>query len=105
MCTRFYVRVHVRVCSLGLFSVVSLIMRKPFNVCLPVERGRERETVIAEWEWEKNLSEGARQTLLLMQYDLSDNDTHISLASTRAGTYIRAQAGGARLSLCVTSAM
>lgn len=25
-------------------------MRKPFNVCLPVERGRQRETVIAERE-------------------------------------------------------
>lgn len=42
--------VCVCVCSLGRFSVVSLIMRKLFNVCLPVERGRERETVIAERE-------------------------------------------------------
>lgn len=45
MCTRFYVRVPasagVCVCSLGLFSVVSLIMRKLFNVCLPVERRGE----------------------------------------------------------------
>lgn len=86
--------------SLGLFSVVSLIMRKLFNVCLPVERGRECETVIAEREREreKNLREGVRQTLLLMRYDLSDDDTHIC----RAGTYAHACA---RLSVCVTSAI
>lgn len=74
----------VCVCVVGsLFSVVSLIMRKLFNVCLPVERGRECETVIAESE-RKNLREGARQTLLLMRYDLSDDDTHVCLASIRA---------------------
>ena len=47
--------VCVCVCSLGLFSVVSLIMRKLFNVCLPVERGRECETVIAERESEREI--------------------------------------------------
>ncbi len=98
---------HARVCacmgvcvcvlSFGLFSVVSLIMRKLFNVCLPVERGRECETVIAEREREKNLREGVRQTLLLMQYDLSDDDTHSCLAREHAGTYAHAWARGARL--------
>lgn len=41
-------RGSVRVCSLVLFSVVSLIMRKLFNVCLPVEKeeGGGCETVI-----------------------------------------------------------
>lgn len=38
-------------------------------------------------EKRKNLKEGVRQTLLLMQYDLSDDDTRICLASIRAGTY------------------
>lgn len=40
----------VLVCSLVLFSVVSLIMRKLFNVCLPVGMGRGCEAVIAERE-------------------------------------------------------
>lgn len=45
----------------------------------------------------KNLSEAARQTLLLMRYDLSG--THISLAGTRTGTHTCASAksqGGVR---------
>lgn len=73
MYTHFYVRARepctclcmqeclcVSVCSLGLFSVVSLIMRKLFNVCLPVERGRECETVIAERV--RGKSKGGSQT-------------------------------------------
>lgn len=54
---------RVFVCSLGLFSVVSLIIRKVFNVFLPVERGREYETVIAEIVGEKSKGDGKRQTL------------------------------------------
>lgn len=78
-------------------------MRKRFNVCLPVERGRQHETVIAERErgeekkYIKNLSEAARQTLLLMRYDLSG--AHVSLAGTCTGTHTCALAesqGGVR---------
>ena len=68
----------VHVCSLVLFSVLSLIMRKLFNVCLPVGMGRGCETVIAERERERESGKeggreekckrrGARQTLVLMQ--------------------------------------
>lgn len=67
-----------------------------------MERERECETVIAEREWEKNLREGSRQTLLLMQYDLSDDDTLICLSG---GTYAHVCAHWAGISVCVTSAI
>ncbi|KAF3845057.1 hypothetical protein F7725_008220 [Dissostichus mawsoni] len=54
--------------------------RRVGSVKLLLQREREREG-------ERNLREACRQTLQLMRYDLSDDDTHICLASIRTGTY------------------
>lgn len=48
-------------------------------------RGEGSVKLLLQREREENLIEAARQTLLLMRYDLSDDDIGICFASSRAG--------------------